>query len=138
MNKDTSGMDCAIYNSVNTYLKETLRDYSSYQPVSFAEFSEVRSKEADKIAVYLSDKGYNDGKNRNPKNDSLANEWRKMKPVGFTIKHKFRAKNGFGVYGLETDEFSLDTLFKVMSADKSDYMADKQADIDRRMKLLQK
>jgi hypothetical protein len=136
LHKDTSGMDCEIYSSVNTYLKENLKDYSSYQPVSFAEFEVVKPKKADQISEYLSSVGYYDGKNRTKHNDSLFNEWTKFRPDGYIIKHKYRSKNGYGAYGLETDEFDLDTNFKVKYATQSQYREDKLQDFNRRMKEL--
>lgn len=126
-NKDTAEIRCKIYTNINKYLKESLKDYSSYQPISFAEFEWIKPEKANKISVYLSDHGFYDDsvKVKEKGLDSLWAVYNKLKPIGYTIKHKYRAKNGFGAYGLSVEEFRLDTLFNVMYSKESSYMEDR-------------
>jgi hypothetical protein len=126
VSKDTSEVNCKIYQSVNHYLKENLKDYSSYQPISFAEFYPVYPDTANAISKYLTAHGYFEDsiKVKSPHLDSLWNIYSKYKPIGYTIKHKYRAKNGFGAYGLSVEEFTMDTLFNISTVKESTYMND--------------
>ncbi|WP_295651765.1 hypothetical protein [uncultured Mucilaginibacter sp.] len=126
INRDTSEVSCKIYQNVNAYLKDNLKDYLSYQPISFAEFYPVKSDTANNIANYLTDHHYFDDsvKVKTPKLDSLWKLYSTFKPIGYTIKHKYRAKNGFGAYGLSVEEFRMDTLFNILYVKQSSYLND--------------
>lgn len=122
---DTSKIDCTIYANINKYLKESLKDYSSYQPISFSEFEWVKPDSANKIATYLADHRYYDDTIKKTKQlDSLWNVYSKFKPIGYTIKHKYRAKNGLGIYDMAVEEFRLDTLFNVLYVKPTTYQQD--------------
>jgi hypothetical protein len=135
--KDTSEVAYKIYSNINRYLREHLKDFDSYQPVSFAEFGWVKPKQANKIAEYLASKNYWDNpKSTNPKLDSLANIYWSIKQIGYTIKHKYRAKNGYGAYNISTEEFRLDTNFNVLYSKESVYLDDRTKDLEERYDTL--
>lgn len=117
LKQDTSTIACEIYKNIDAYLKDNLKDYSSYQPMHFADFSLTMPDSAKKIGEYLANHGYYDDsvKAKSPKLDSLSKIYSKYKPVGYSIKYEYRAKNGFGAYGVDAEEFMMDTSFKIIN-----------------------
>ena len=125
---DDPSIDCIILENVKTHLSGVLKDYSSYEPVSFAEFIGSRPAKADSLWVVLQESGFPSDSVKMAKSilnlDSLYEVFRGYEYVGYSVKHKLRAKNSYGALEIETYKFNLDKKLEVISMEDSQYIED--------------
>jgi hypothetical protein len=107
-----------IKDSIKDEMNKTLKDFSSYEVVEIKILDTIYVKEdlmeAKKLLKYLPKYGKYEAESTRLNNLKLND-----KDISrFRILHKYRAKNGFGAYGLSEDIISLDKNFKYAGNNK--------------------